>query len=127
MMRCILRSKKKKLGGGREKIAMEESMICLGVELESNKRLVVDLKHTLEEEKSNSKRLGKQILLLANDLMIFDLVVEDLELDGKKKARLIQELEVKLEEESTYMLEIIIVVISVLVVLLASIDKVWEM
>ena len=53
-------------------------------------------------------------MICLGGLAISDLVVEDLELDGKKKPRLIQELEVKLEEKSTYMLAIIIVAISVL-------------
>ena len=51
---------------------------------------------------------------LETDLAIFDHVVEDLQMDGEEKARVIQGLEVKGEEKNRYMVALIIVVISVL-------------
>ena len=81
----------------------------------------------MRKKRAISKRLGKEMLTLENDLMISDLVIEDLELDGKKKTRLIQELEVKVEEKIRYMLAVIIVAISVIVVLLSSCGKVLQM
>lgn len=67
-------------------------MANLGVELASKNRLIVELKCAVEDENRNSKLVCKENLTLETDLAIFDQVVEDLQLDGEEKARVIRDL-----------------------------------
>jgi len=107
-----------------QKMALEEMVANLGVELSRKNLLICDLKRTVEKEKKNSELVRKEKLTLETDLAIFDQVVEDLKQD---KARVIQELQVKGEEKSIFMLAVFIVVISVLAVILCGCGKVWHM
>jgi predicted nucleic acid-binding Zn-ribbon protein len=107
-----------------QKMALEEMVANLGVELGSRNLLISELKRTVEEEKKNSELIRKEKWTLETDLAILDHVVEDLKQD---KARVIQELEVKAEEKTRFMMAVFIVAISVLAVLLASCGKVWQL
>jgi predicted nucleic acid-binding Zn-ribbon protein len=107
-----------------QKMALEEMVANLGVELASRNLLISELKRTVEEEKKNSELIRKEKWTLETDLAILDHVVEDLKQD---KARVIQELEVKAEEKTRFMMAVFIVAISVLAVLLANCGKVWQL
>jgi hypothetical protein len=96
---------------GREKMALEEVVANLGVELASKNRLIVELKRIIAEERRIARN---DKLKLETDLAIFDHVVEELQMDGEEKARVIQGLEVKAEEKNRYMVALTIVVISLL-------------
>ena len=86
-------------------------MANLGVELASKNRLIVELKRTIAEERRIARN---DKLKLETDLAIFDHVVEELQMDGEEKARVIQGLEVKAEEKNRYIVALKIVVISLL-------------
>ena len=87
-------------------MALEEVVANLGVELASKNRLIVELKRTIAEERRIARN---DKLKLETDLAIFDHVVEELQMDGEEKARVIQGLEVKAEEKNRYMVALTIV------------------
>ena len=73
--------------------------------------MIVELKHTIAKERriARNDKLKRE-----TDLAIFDNVIEELPMDGEEKKRVIQRLEVKVEEKNRYMVALTIVVISLL-------------
>ena len=71
-----------------QKMALEEMVANLGVELTRKNLLVSELKRTVEEEKKNLEIIRKEKWTLETDLAVFDQLVED-------QARVILELKVK--------------------------------
>ena len=71
--------------------------------------MIVELKHTIAEERRIDRNDKWKLEI---DLAISDHVIEELQMDGEEKARVIQRLEVKAGEKTRYMVALTIVVIS---------------
>jgi hypothetical protein len=108
-----------------QKMDLEEMVANLRVELASKNLLISKLECIVEEEKKNSELVQqKHEVELAMMEVAMGCVSTNLKID---KTRVVQELEVKAEEKTRFMMSVFIVTISVLAVLLASCGKVWQL
>lgn len=110
-----------------------------GLELQvaSKDRVINELRRQVDEEKANAQRLREEKLKLEFDLALFDAAVEDLqteveektrsikELEGKDTAatKIIDELQVKGEVKSRYMVVVFSVALTLAAVLLSIYAK----
>ena len=93
-----------------EKMALQEMVANLGVELANKNQLIFCLKRAVKEEKKNSELVRKKKWALETDLAEIDQVVKDLKQENARE---------KGGEKTRYMVAVITVVISVLAVLLS--------
>ena len=88
----------------------------LGDELAHKNLLILELKHTVEEEKKNLELICKEKLTLEVDLAVSDRVLENLK----------HELQVKGEENSRFMWAFLVVVIHILAVTTCGCGEEWH-